>query len=462
MNRYKDFFTSVEEVNEEQINKALSAGYGTDSATFTGGRALIPEDIEATLVNVMFAQKEDCKFMNMLNRISVGSTVHEYTRRTSVGDYTHLAVEEGGGSKNHNQSIERIVREIKYFQARRAITDQMEMTHGMEDAYVSEKIAGTLEVLMAAEHTCFHGDEDINSLEFDGVLRQIEKSKNPNIYDVRGKTIGNIGDKVITEPVRMIHVRGGKGNKLFMPSILVQDIQDLVRDRIRFTTTGSGSMSLVLTEYPTAYGTVVDFGSSAGGDRFFKVKGLVESDNDPDAPESPSALTSATATDAKSKFATADAGNYKYSVYAINRYGTSIVKELAATVAVSAGQKVTLTITASARGDETGYIVCRSAKDGDVLMEMIRIPRTKGSNTTVFEDLNEDLPGTASLVVLTENKLQPMLNWLQFCPLRIRPLFESNKAEKPFFVQLQGALDIKAPEWCAIVKNIQYQGGLKY
>ena len=463
MNRYKDFFTSVEEGNEERINKALSAGYGTDSATFTGGRALIPEDIEATLVNVMVAQKEDCKLMNMLNRISVGSTVHEYTRRTSVGCYKHLVVEEGGGSKDYNQSIERVVREMKYFQVRRAITDQMEMVQGLEDAYVSEKIAGTLQVLMAAEYMCFHGNEDIDPLEFDGILRQIEKSKNPNIYDVRGKTIANIGDNIITEPVRMIYSRGGRGNKLFMPPVLVQDIQDLIHDRIRFTTTGGNLMGLVVTEYPTAYGTVVDFGSNeAGGDRFFEVKGKIIPDTDPDAPEAPSALSSATSTDAKSKFVASDAGNYKYSVHAINRYGISAEKELPATVAVNAGGKVILTITSSTRGDEIGYIICRSAKDGNELMEMTRIPRTKGSTTTVFEDLNEDLPGTASLVLLTSNKLQPMLNWLQFCPLRVRPLFESNKAEKPFFVQLQGALDIKAPEWCALVKNIQYKDGLKY
>jgi len=330
------------------------------------------------------------------------------------------------------------------------------------EVYDSEKIAGTLNVLKAFEYTCFHGNEAINPLEFDGVLRQIEKSKDPNIFDVRGKTIGAVGDQVITEPVKMIYHRGGRGNKLFMPYLLVQDIQELIKDRIRFAIGATGTMSLVVNEYPTAYGSVVDFGSSAGGDRFFEVKGAVIPDTHSDAPEAPSAVTSATATDAHSKFGATDAGNYKYSVHAINRFGVSVAKDLTTVVAVSAGQKVTLTITPSTRGDETGYIICRSVKNEGKLMEMVRIPRNMGSPTTEFVDLNQDLPGTASLVVLTEHKLQPMLNMLQLMPLRVRPLYENDRAEKPFLIQLFATLDIKAPEWCALVKNIQYKGGLVY
>jgi len=260
----------------------------------------------------------------------------------------------------------------------------------------------------------------------------------------------------------MINEQGGYGNKLFMPYVLVQDIQELIKDRLRFAIGTNGSMSLVVNEYPTAYGTTVDFGSSAGGDRFFEVKGAITPDTSLDAPEAPSAVTSQTATDAHSKFVVADAGNYKYSVHSVNKNGISAEKLLSTTVVVSAGQKVILTISLSTRGDETGYIICRSAKDGDELMEMIRIPRNQESPNTEFVDLNKDLPGTASLVVLTEHKIQPIFNWLQLMPLRVRPLYESNKAEKPFLIQLFGALDVKAPEWCAFVKNIQYKGGLVY
>jgi len=57
---------SAGEVNE--LQKALAAGYGTDSSRFTGGRALIPENLESEVVNVVAQLKEDCKVMNSVRR----------------------------------------------------------------------------------------------------------------------------------------------------------------------------------------------------------------------------------------------------------------------------------------------------------------------------------------------------------------------------------------------------------
>jgi len=441
------------------LNKALSAGYETDALRMQGGRALIPEDIEATMYSVMEAEQEDCKFINMLDKITVGSTVHTYNRRLGVGGYENLVVEEGGASETNDQDIKRVVVSIKYIQDRRAITDQMAKVRSFEDVYNSEKTAGTLNVLKAAEMLCFHGNEDVNPLEFDGVIRQIEKSPNPNIVDVRGKTIATLGDSVITDPVRQINERGGRGDKLFMPYVLVQDIQDLAKDRMRFTPGGS-SMAFVMDQYPTAYGSSVYFGKEAGGDRLFKPKGEIKEGMNPKRPKRPQVANYSTTSASNSKFGSSDAGVYKYRVHAINRYGIS-QSYGDNTVSVSSGQKVMISITAESGSDETGYIICRTAKNGSTFMEMTRIPRNM-SGATVFEDINEDLPGTASMVLVTDHKIQPMLAWLQLCPISIRPLSPFDRAETPFLVQFFGALDVKAPHWCALVKNIQYRGGLKY
>ncbi|NVP23050.1 SU10 major capsid protein [Treponema phagedenis] len=458
------FFTTVEtaSVSEAELLKSLQAGYQTDSAQMVGGRTLIPEDIEGTMVNAMREQKEDCKFVNSVKKKSVNSTIHEYNRRTGVGNYKYLTTEEGGGSETSDQELERKTVKIKYLQDRRAVTDQMALVDGFEDAYTSEKIAGTLNVLKAAEYFCFHGDETVVPTQFDGVLRQIEKSKNANIYDVRGKSIATVGERIITDPVGMIFEAGGDANKLFFPPILAQDIQDLIRDRIRFGTSGSGAMNLVVDQYPTPYGSTIYFGQEAGADKFFHVKGLVTADGSPlKRPKAPTEVTTTSAADGKSKFAAADAGNYKYTVHSVNKYGISDGKEIDASVAVSAGHKVTLKIKASAENTESGYVICRSAKDGDVVMEMVRIGKDE-SGTTEFNDFNIELPGTAQMVFLTEKKIQEVINWDQFCPLRSRPLYESNRAEIPFLIQLFAALDVKAPEWCAIAKNIAYRGGLYY
>jgi len=430
------------------LQKALSAGHATDSAMYTGGRAIIPEDIELTMLNVLRERREDYKLMHMLKKTPVSSTVYEYNLREDVGDYEGLAVAEGMGSETNDQTIRRVVRPIKFLQDRRAVTDQMSLVNTFEDAYVSEKIAGTINILRAAEYLCFQGDADVVPEQFDGLLKQIEASQDPNVIDVRGKTIGAIGETVITEPVRAIYEQGGDANKLFMPPILAQDIQDLLKDRICFDTIGS----------------TVDFRKTAGADKFFREKGFImpRGQRSVNRPASPSNVTASTGTDVASKFLASDAGSYKYSVYSINYAGVSEGKELTGAIAVTAGSKVTLSITASVEGKETGYIIARSSKDGDVLMEMVRIPKNQTGNITIFEDYNEDLPGTAKMVLITERNLDTVIQWCQLCALRVRPLYESNRAQMPFFIQLFGALDVKAPQWCAVVKNIQYKGGLTY
>lgn len=131
---------SAAEVNE--LQKALQAGYGSDSANFTGGRALIPENLESEVLNVVAQLKEDCKIMNAVKKTPVRSTVHEVNLRTGHGDYKHLSVAEGGLSSDTDQSLGRKVFAMKYLQTRRSVTKQMEESDTFEGALASEKIAG--------------------------------------------------------------------------------------------------------------------------------------------------------------------------------------------------------------------------------------------------------------------------------------------------------------------------------
>jgi hypothetical protein len=158
-----------------------------------------------------------------------------------------------------------------------------------------------------------------------------------------------------------------------------------------------------------------------------------------------------------------DAGNYTYKVHAVNEYGISEGVSPVAAVAVTAGDAVTLTITPNAVKPGTGFIICRSAKGGSTIMEMVRVGLDTQNPTTVVVDKNEDLPGTADMIFITEKKLQPVVEFLQFLPLRKynRPA-PSNRLVTPFILALWGAPIIKVPEWCGVVKNIQYTGGIVY
>jgi hypothetical protein len=446
----------------EELEKALSAGYGTNSASFINGRAMIPENCETTMVNVVAALKEDCKLFNTMKTVPVASTVHEENRRTSHGDYRFLSTPEGGKSRATDQAVERVFYEQKYLQTFRSVTKQMEVVRTFEDAYTSEKIAGVETICKGAEFNMFHGDAAVVPTDWDGFPAAIRKSKNPNIEDLRGSSIGTKGESLFDDIAQRVWDRGGDISKAFFPSVLARDIKELFTDRIRMMVKDKQATFDQLPDYPTAIGSSIRFsGANTGADKFFHVKGPVAAAGDPNnRPVAPTSVAVAALTNQTgSKFLAADTGDYKYKVYSVNPSGISEGTAPAGAATVAANGGIQITITPNTSRPVTGYIIARSSKDGDVLMEMVQIGDS-GNPTTVFVDLNDDLPGTGSMLFLTEQRVTPVYRFGQLIPVSTFPLYPTDKAVTPFLVILYGALEVSAPEFCASVKNIAYEKGL--
>jgi len=453
----------------DELNKALSTGgYGTDSSVFVHGRAMIPENCETTMLNVLAQTKEDCKVFNSLKTTNVRSTVHERNRRTSHGDYRFLTVPEGGASTMTDQEIERVIFLQKFIQTKRSVTHQMEQVETFEPAYASEKIAGVEVVCKAMEYNIFHGDSAVIDTEFDGFLAAIKKSREPNIIDLRGNTIGSRGEELFDDVAQIIHERGGDIQKTLFPSILAGDIKALFTDRIRYSV-GDRNFSFHqegLPPYFTAIGSNIKFtGLDAGPDKFYKVKNVVSAAGDPNArPAAPTTVAvAASAGVAGSQFAAGDAGDYIYEVFAVNAKGISegtkpLASSVVAPVTVAAGGAVTITITPNKSQKVTGLIICRSQKGGTETREMTQIACSPNA-TTVYVDKNAELPGTASMLFLTDFKLSPTYELGQLLPVSTYPLYPTVAAEKPFLVIIYAALEMLKPEWCALVNNIKYKGG---
>jgi hypothetical protein len=456
---------AAEQGQVNALNKALTTGhYETDSAIMVNGRAMIPENLQASMVNVVAATKEDCKMLNSLVTVNVKSTVHEKNRRKSHGDWRFLTVPEGGSSSMTDQEIERVIYLQKFIQTKRSVTYQMEQVDTFEPAYASEKIAGLEVVSKAAEYNIFHGDSKVIDTEFDGFLAAIKRSDKPNIIDLRGETIGSRGEGLFDQVAQVVYDRGGDIQKTFFPSVLARDIKGLFTDRIRYAV-GTPNFSFTqegLPPYYTAIGSNIKFtGTDAGPDKFYKVKGEVTAAGDPvKRPEAPVSVTLAVNTGVlDSLFGDNDAGDYIYKVFAVNAKGISEGTMAGGIVTVVKGGSVSITITPNNAKPVSGYIICRSKKDDTSrLMEMVQIPAGTGA-TTVHVDLNKDLPGTASMLFLTEHKIRPVYEFGQLLPVSTYPLFPTEAAEKPFLILLYGALEVNAPEFCAIVDNIHYQGG---
>lgn len=456
------------EMGEQEVNelqKALSAGYGTDSANYTGGRALIPENLESETVNVVAQLKEDCKIMNSVKKTPVRSTVHEVNLRTDHGNWRHLSVAEGGESVDTDQSLERKAFAMKYLQTRRSVTKQMEAAETFEGALASEKLAGVETIIKGAEYQCFHGDSAVVPTEFDGFISSIKKAKEDdrNIIDLRGSSLGSYGEKIFDEIAAKVRTKGGFVDKAMYPVVLAKEIKEMFADKQRYVMNNPlQNLSFKsIPDYGTAVGANIALsGEDAGDDLFYECKGAVFAEGDPmRRPPAPAGVTVAAAVNAASSFAAADAGAYMYKVHAVNQYGISEGTEIKAAVAVAAGAGVTITITPSAGIAATGFIICRSAKGGKTCMEMVKVPNS-GKSTTVHVDLNKDLPGTASMLFLPKKRLQPIYTFSQLLPVCTFPLAATNKAETPFLVMMFGALEVRAAKHMGLVENISYAGGL--
>ena len=66
-----DIFSEEFEAQSQnnELEKALEAGYGTDAASYTQGRALQREDLEATLVSVLDVKQKDLKLFHKLRTL---------------------------------------------------------------------------------------------------------------------------------------------------------------------------------------------------------------------------------------------------------------------------------------------------------------------------------------------------------------------------------------------------------
>lgn len=441
----------------DELMKALSAGYGTDSASMTGGRALIPQDIERSVINALAVKRQDFKLMNLLKNEKVGSTVHEYTRRNDAGLYQLIFGTEGANARDTSQTLERVTRMVKYLQTYRQITLQMRVAKTLEDAEASEKEAGIFTILKGAEFGCFHGDADAVPQQFDSVLKQVLATNGPNgsknVYDMRGGTLQDNGEKAFKEVARMAYDNGGYLTHAFMPTVLASDLQDVVKDRLRFNVTDTKATGVV-EKYPTPFSDeIIIAGREAGPDKMFFPRNGITSIGD--AATKPNAPTIATAagSDAASQFVSADEGTYTYAVHAVDENGISVASS-GANQAVTAGQKVTITITHDVSKPGTGFIITRG-KVGVTsdLREIGRVAKASGATTT-FVDYNAVLPGTGDILLISHDVATPTIQWDQFLPAMKFDLYPTMSAIIPFLIVMFGTPDVKVPWFHGVIRNV--------
>jgi len=445
----------------ENLQKALTAGSGVDAGSFTGGRALIPESLENTLVNVLWSQDE-ARLFQRIKKKAVSSPVHQWDKRTEVGDSDGAWVGEGGSSFEKDQTISRVYATAKYLQTLRKATLQATLSNMVENAMTIEQNAGALWIVREVEKAMFYGNDAIVAEQPKGIIQQINDAAGnvatygspvaDNILDIRGASADSSEfEKKMNEATRTIRDKYGKGSILLTSTMVMQDVQNLLRDRVRFNA-GSTVGGSVFNRYPTPFGELellddvfIREGATPGTPS--AIAGA------PSAPTQSIAPASVAVAGSEISFWTAgDVGAYLYRVTAVSKFGESAPVNLT-TVTSVAGQKITMTV-ADGGTTGTGFNLYRSKKGGIVAdAKFVKsVPRTGA--TTLITDFNAELPGCSHGFILTMDQVYDAIEWFQFLPLMKFDLYPTNQAVYPFLMLLFGALALKKSEQHVYIRNI--------
>jgi len=163
----------------DSLRKNSQVGYQSNSMGSGSLAPLVAQSIEGTLASAAHTMR-DLALWPMLPKIQASNTLHEYAVISQHGEDLDPFIAEGGGSEfgATASQYERKSVKIKYMAEKRSISDVSTLVGIVgpnADALAEETERGTMSLLRKMEVQLFHGDEDVNPLAFDGVLKQIER-----------------------------------------------------------------------------------------------------------------------------------------------------------------------------------------------------------------------------------------------------------------------------------------------
>lgn len=450
----------------EALSKALTAGYGSDPAQFVGGSALRIQSLDKTMKSTI-AENEHFRLFNALAKSGAGATVDEWTERTGVGGFLGGTTNTETGVIAQAQSdLKRRVALVKYLMTRAEVSVVLTLGNQLASAKAVEATAAATRLLQDAEYLSFQGDSAVVPTEFDGIFAQMESGvldgsvDGGNIIDANGEAITSVNS--FNDAAAQIARRGNFGRPThFFCDLDVQADMDTGLDpafRVPLPNVADGGLKLgaPVVGIRTSHGNVAnmpDVFLPTGNDlRPFQVEyPAIAAANAGLQPT----ISVAAANNASSKFGADHAGNYFWLVTGVNAAGQS-TGVISAQTAVAAGQQATITITASAGQQETGYAIYRGRKNGtNAVMDFRlqrRIPRTGA--TTTYVDQNRDIPGTSKAVILNMAAGADAIAWRQLLPMMEFQLYPTNSPVLPWAQLLFGYLRLAKRKQHAVIKNI--------
>jgi len=448
------------------LNKALTAGYGTDTSLLTGGSAFRIQSLDKTMYATIQENKH-FRLINALPKTNAGATVDEWTEQSGVGGFLGGSTNtEDGQIRMETGTYNRRTAQVKYLMTRRQVSFVATLGNNIVEAEAIEAQAGAIKLLTDAEFLSFEGDSSVVPTEFDGIDKQLRDGvaggqvDSGNIIDARAASLNSVN--LLNQSAAQIARLGNFGIPTHIfTSLGVQQDFDTGLDpafRVPLTDVPGGGIQIgaPVVGIRTSHGNIATCPDVFVRDQdqlvpFQLIQSALATANTGMKPTVSPAATS----DAASLFNTGQDGNYYYAVAGLNGNGQSDVV-ISSQVAVAVGDKVTLTITASGGNAETGYAVYRGRKNGtNAVTDFRLIGRiAKAGATTPFVDLNRDIPGTVKAFVLNLSPGYGAMSWRQLLPMMKFPLYATDSPIVPWAQLLFGYLRMTKRRQHVVIKNI--------
>lgn len=391
----------------QALLKALEAGnYNAAPSSLIQGSVLQIEDLSPVMHNVTFDDSH-IKLQKMLKVDSCKSTLAQFNRQLSYGQFGGSAQLEGAVGQEETSDFVRIVVPMCYYSHIRRVTVVANMVDTGDGVKAEERAASDAAKKLAAdfEFDFFRGKADYsnaglfdgnpavipglpNVLGLDAQVRMSDSERNAKdlMFGEYGSddTVIIPGGGIMTQDmIEDAHVRSamnmGDADKLVVdPKVLsAYNKISFGKERIILAGSAQDATGSELRKQWVSNGTV-----NLEASRFLsgKTRPAIQR---PTGPAAPATVTAAAASSTTSL----PAGTYVYYVSSFNEFGESAGTVATGTLTYTAGQQVTLTIASVAAAK--GYNVYRSEAGGTAATARF-IGRT---SSTTFVDLNNKKPG---------------------------------------------------------------------
>lgn len=447
------------------LQKALTAGTGTDSASFTGGRALVMESLEGTLQDVLFTE-DHIKLFKKLKTTPLYATVDEWNVRDDYGGEFGTAVAETVNPPLATGNYERKFGYCAYYRDRREISHVLTQLKTITpEAMAAEEQAATRRLLSHVERDLFIGDRTIFPERIQGLQSSIMEAAaaydSQLIYDMHGTPITTQAPFHRLQSI--VYKQGGRLTDFYYPAEVQADVDNALADQQRIVVPVQSADGKIIhgasqNALRTAHGDLAfesDIFVRAGWDMV-----ALDEANVADEALAPATPTVNSVTGNAGTIATQanlPAGVYQVRVAAVNGYGESAATA-ADEVTLVATNTIRITVTRAA-ATTTGYRVYLSAVGGDAADCRFHEEVACTAAQQVIELDGTWVTGTACAYGLDLAPGHNAVDFRQLFPLSkmdyamVSPVF-------PFVVQFYGLLRVMKPNWNAMITNILPEGVL--